>query len=150
KLYQGLLREKRYLDYSAIMVEAVRAVAQDKSLQQRLASRIKYVIVDEYQDVNPIQECIVKLLHDLGAHLCVVGDDDQTIYQWRGSDLKNISSFATRYPNVQQIRLQENYRSSNGIVETARDFITQNVERLPKAMIPTDVQGFETGDIVAL
>jgi superfamily I DNA/RNA helicase len=72
------------------MVEAVRAIAQNKALQKRLAARIRHVIVDEYQDVNPIQECIVKLLHDLGAQLCVVGDDDQTIYQWRGSEIKNI------------------------------------------------------------
>jgi ATP-dependent DNA helicase UvrD/PcrA len=150
KLYQALLAEKRYLDYSAIMVQAVRAVAQDKSLQKRLAARIKHVIVDEYQDVNPIQECIVKLLHDLGAHVCVVGDDDQTIYQWRGSDITNINSFATRYPKVQKVRLQENFRSSKGVVETARDFISQNTKRLAKAMVPTNAQPFETGDIVAL
>jgi DNA helicase-2/ATP-dependent DNA helicase PcrA len=150
KLYQALLREKRYLDYSAIMVEAVRAISQDTSLQHRLAARIKHVIVDEYQDVNPIQECIVKLLQDLGAYLCVVGDDDQTIYQWRGSDITNITSFATRYPKVQQVRLQENFRSSAGVVETARDFIGQNTKRLPKAMVPTQAQPFEAGDIVAL
>jgi DNA helicase II / ATP-dependent DNA helicase PcrA len=150
KLYQALLAEKRYLDYSAIMVEAVRAIAQDKPLQKRLAARIKHVIVDEYQDVNPIQECIVKLLHDLGAHICIVGDDDQTIYQWRGSDITNITSFAARYPKVQKVRLQENFRSSKGVVETARDFISQNTKRLAKAMIPTNAQPFETGDIVAL
>ena len=57
---------------------------------RRLDARIRHLIVDEYQDVNPIQECIVKPLHDLAAQLCVVGDDDQTIYQWRGSDIKNI------------------------------------------------------------
>jgi ATP-dependent DNA helicase UvrD/PcrA len=140
KMYQALLAEKRYLDYSAIMVEAVRAIAQDKSLQKRLTSRIRHVIVDEYQDVNPVQECIVKLLHDLGAHACVVGDDDQTIYQWRGSDIANITSFATRYPKVLQVRLQENFRSSAGIVETARDFISQNAKRLLKAMVPTNAQ----------
>jgi DNA helicase II / ATP-dependent DNA helicase PcrA len=150
KLYQALLREKRYLDYSAIMVEAVRAIAQETPLQQRLAHRIKHVIVDEYQDVNPIQECIVKLLHDLGAHVCVVGDDDQTIYQWRGSDITNITSFASRYPKVQQVRLQENFRSSRGVVETGRDFISQNAKRLAKAMVPTEAQPFEPGDIAAL
>ena len=150
KMYQALLQEKRYLDYSAIMVETVRAIVQDKSLQQRLAARIKHVIVDEYQDVNPVQECIVKLLHDLGAHVCVVGDDDQTIYQWRGSDITNITSFSARYPKVRQVRLQENFRSSVGIVETARNFISQNALRLAKAMVPTNAQPFEAGDIVAL
>jgi len=150
EMYKTLLKEKSYLDYSAIMAEAVDAITRDKALQKRLAARIKYVFVDEYQDVNPIQERMVKLLHGLGAFVCVVGDDDQTIYQWRGSDITNITMFATRYPSVQQVRLQENFRSSKGIVELAREFITQNTERLPKAMIPTDAQQYETGDIVAL
>jgi DNA helicase-2/ATP-dependent DNA helicase PcrA len=118
----------------------VRQIASDKKLQKRLATRIKHVFVDEYQDINPIQECIIKLLHDLGALVSIVGDDDQTIYQWRGSDITNIRTFSDRYPGVQQIRLQENFRSSRGIVETARDFISQNTERLPKAMISTDAQ----------
>jgi DNA helicase-2/ATP-dependent DNA helicase PcrA len=108
------------------------------------AERVRHVIVDEYQDVNPIQEAIVWLLHDLGANVCVVGDDDQTIYQWRGSDVQNILSFATRYPDVQQVRLEEHFRSSPGIVETARVFIEQNPQK------PTDAQPHDAGDIVAL
>ena len=84
------------------------------------------MIVDEYQDVNPVQEAIVWSLHELGARICVVGDDDQTIYQWRGSDVENILTFDKRYPSVEQIPLEENFRSSEGIVETARAFIEQN------------------------
>jgi len=150
RAYRGLLHDRSYLDYTAIMEEAVKAMVQDAALQKRLKVRIKHVIVDEYQDVNPIQECIVRLLHDLGASICVVGDDDQTVYQWRGSDVTNILTFAERYPQVKQIRLEENFRSSQGIVETARDFIKQNTERLPKAMVPTQAQPYEAGDIVAL
>jgi DNA helicase-2/ATP-dependent DNA helicase PcrA len=150
KLYRTLLRDKRYLDYSAIMDEAVRALADNEDLRAVLAERVKYVIVDEYQDVNPIQECVINLLHGLGGRICVVGDDDQTIYQWRGSDISNIQSFQSRYPAVQQFKLQENFRSSQGIVETARDFIKQNAARLDKAMVPTDAQPYEPGDIVAL
>ncbi len=111
---------------------------------------MKYVIVDEYQDVNPVQEAIVWSLHELGARICVVGDDDQTIYQWRGSDVENILTFDKRYPGVEQIPLEENFRSSEGIVETARAFIEQNGARLPKAMKPTGAQPYEAGDIVAL
>ena len=73
--------------------------------------------------MKPIQEGIVWSLHELGAKICVVGDDDQTIYQWRGSDVQNILTFETRYPAVEQIPLEENFRSSDGIVETARAFI---------------------------
>ena len=108
------------------------------------------MIVDEYQDVNPIQEAIVWSLHELGAKICVVGDDDQTIYQWRGSDVQNILTFETRYPGVEQISLEENFRSSDGVVETARAFIEQNGQRLPKEMKPTGAQTYEAGDIVAL
>ena len=115
-----------------------------------MPARIKHVIVDEYQDVNPVQEAIVWSLHDLGAQICVVGDDDQTIYQWRGSDVQNILTFQKRYPSVAQVRLEENFRSSEGIVETARAFIEQNPDRLPKKMKPTDAQDYEPGDIVAL
>jgi DNA helicase-2/ATP-dependent DNA helicase PcrA len=148
--YEGLLEDKSYLDYSAILEEAVILLTNDQGVRARLAERVKYVIVDEYQDVNPVQEAIVWSLHELGAGICVVGDDDQTIYQWRGSDVANILTFDRRYPGVEQITLEENFRSSEGIVETARAFIEQSGARLPKAMKPTGAQAFEAGDIVAL
>lgn len=132
--YRALLQEKRYFDYSAIMEAAVDVLTNEESLRERLASRVRHVIVDEYQDVNPIQEAIVLLLHNLGAHICVVGDDDQTIYQWRGSNVQGILKFQKRYGKVTQIKLEENFRSSQGIVETARAFIEQNQERLSKKM----------------
>jgi DNA helicase-2/ATP-dependent DNA helicase PcrA len=148
--YQALLNDKSYLDYSSILEEAVTLLTNDEVVRTRLAERVKYVIVDEYQDVNPVQEAIVWSLHELGARICVVGDDDQTIYQWRGSDVQNILTFDKRYPAVEQIPLEENFRSSAGIVETARPFIEQNAARLKKAMKPTGVQSYEPGDIVAL
>lgn len=148
--YRKLLHSKRYMDYSAILEIAASALATDKTLRARVAERVKHVIVDEYQDVNPVQERLVRLLADLGASVCVVGDDDQTIYQWRGSDVQNILSFRDRYSPVKEIRLQENFRSSAGIVETARQFIELNEARLEKAMEPTDAQAYEAGDIVAL
>jgi DNA helicase-2/ATP-dependent DNA helicase PcrA len=148
--YRSLLDERSYLDYSAILEVAVDVMTNDEDLRGRLAERMRYVIVDEYQDVNPIQEAIVWLLHDLGAKVCVVGDDDQTIYQWRGSEVQNILTFTSRYPDVDQVALEENFRSSEGIVETARALVEQNAERLPKAMKPAGVQDYEAGDIVAL
>lgn len=148
--YQQLLDDKSYLDYSAILDEAVALLTDDHGVRARLAERLKYVIVDEYQDVNPVQEAIVWSLHELGARICVVGDDDQTVYQWRGSDVDNILTFERRYPAVDQIPIEENFRSSDGIVETARPFIEQNSARLQKAMKPTGAKPYESGDIVAL
>jgi DNA helicase-2/ATP-dependent DNA helicase PcrA len=148
--YRALLEDRSYFDYSAILEAAVDVMTNEEGLRQRLTDRIRYVIVDEYQDVNPIQEAMVWLLHDLGAEVCVVGDDDQTIYQWRGSEVQNILTFSGRYLEVEQVTLEENFRSSEGVVETARAFIEQNAERLPKAMKPAGAQDYEPGDIVAL
>ena len=148
--YTELLAEKKYFDYSSILEEALDTLTDDEGLRSQIAERLKYVIVDEYQDVNPIQEAIVDCLHELGAGICVVGDDDQTIYQWRGSNVENILTFAERYPDVTKISLEDNFRSSDGVVLTARQFIQQNGSRLPKQMKPTGAQGFEPGDIVSL
>jgi DNA helicase-2/ATP-dependent DNA helicase PcrA len=148
--YRDLLDGRGYLDYSSILDAAVDVLTNETSVRERLAERVRYVIVDEYQDVNPVQEAIVWSLHELGARICVVGDDDQTIYQWRGSDVENILTFDRRYPGVDQIPIEENFRSSDGVVETARPFIEHNKARLAKAMKPTGAQLYEAGDIVAL
>lgn len=148
-LYRALLRAKRYLDYSGILELAAQILENDEVVRARVRGRVRHLIVDEYQDVNPVQERLVRALHDLGAALCVVGDDDQTIYQWRGSDITNIVTCAKRYPTVRTIPLQENFRSSRGVVETAREFIGLNTHRLPKAMESVDAQPYETGDVCA-
>ena len=148
--YRDLLKDRSYFDYSSILEAAVGSLTNDGVLRRRLAERLQYVVVDEYQDVNPIQEAIVWSLHDLGARVCVVGDDDQTIYQWRGSDVENILTFSRRYPGVGQIRIDENFRSSEAIVQTARAFIEKNGRRLTKAMTPAGAQVAERGDVVAL
>jgi DNA helicase-2/ATP-dependent DNA helicase PcrA len=148
--YQRLLHDKGYLDYSGILAESVAELRRNTGLRDRLARRLKHVIVDEYQDVNPIQEAIVAELHGLGADICVVGDDDQTIYQWRGSDVQNILTFSDRYAGVRQVRLEENFRSSEGVIAVARDFIRQIIRRLPKEMKETQAQAYEEGDIIAL
>ncbi len=106
--------------------------------------------MDEYQDVNPLQERIIWELYGLCGNICVVGDDDQTIYQWRGSDVQNIISFSERYPNVETIPLNCNFRSSTAIVEAARQFIEQVPARLTKAMESFGAQPTESGDLLAL
>ncbi|MCW8087652.1 ATP-dependent helicase [Sabulicella glaciei] len=147
--YCAMLHEKGYLDYSAILQEAARALASDAGLRERLAERLRVVIVDEYQDVNPVQERLIAGLHALGAAVRVVGDDDQTIYQWRGSDARNILTFEERY-GASAIRLEDNFRSSPGITDVARLVIEKNPVRLQKTMESAERQTYEPGDIVAL
>lgn len=148
--YESLLDEKGYFDYSAILKLAAEALGSDAGLRRRLAERIRHVIVDEYQDVNPVQESVVDQLHELGAKICVVGDDDQTLYQWRGSDVRKILTFKDRYPHVHQVPLEQNFRSSEGVVAVARDFVANVSERLMKEMKGTEAQDYDAGDIVAL
>jgi ATP-dependent DNA helicase UvrD/PcrA len=152
--YDRLLDQHRYLDYSRIMVEALAALHDRDEpsrlrLQETLRSRVKYLIVDEYQDVNPLQEGLVWRLRELGANVCVVGDDDQTIYQFRGSEIRNILEFAKRYPGVRNVTIDENFRSSPGVVDTARKIAQINANRLPKAMVAGGHQQFQRGDLLA-
>ena len=148
--YRAQLKEDSYFDFSSVMESTVEELDRNAQLREQVAERIKYVIVDEYQDVNPVQERLIRLLHELGASLCVVGDDDQTIYQWRGSAVENIIKFEERYPGVKPIKLEENFRSSEGVIETARLFVGKVGNRLPKAMKFADAQPYEDGDVVAL
>ena len=148
--YQDLLSHHHYLDFSSILDRAATALEGSTDLRARLGARIKHVVVDEYQDVNPIQERLILALARAGAQICVVGDDDQTIYQWRGSTVSNILSFPERYAPAHQVRLQENFRSSPGVIDVARGIIEENAVRIEKEMVPTGAQADENGDIVAL
>lgn len=146
--YEKLLNDHFYFDFSMIMTQLILELKRDKDFHSTLKENIKYLIVDEYQDVNPIQEEIVKLINEMGANICVVGDDDQTIFQWRGSDVSHIQKFKDRYPNVEYIRLEDNFRSSKGIIDVALNCITNNTQRLDKSMNALGHQQYERGDIL--
>ena len=148
--YRAQLAADSYFDFSSQLDNAIAELEHNDELRCRVAERVKYVVVDEYQDVNPIQQRLVRLLHGLGAGLCVVGDDDQTIYQWRGSFVGNILEFEKHYPDVKQIRLEDNFRSSEGVIDAARCFVEKVNPRLPKSMKPVEAQPYERGDVVAL
>jgi len=148
--YRALLRRESFLDYTGQLELALDVLRRNVDAGQRLAARVRHVVVDEYQDTNALQEEVVRALADFGATLTVVGDDDQTIFQWNGADVQNILGFAERYPGVRQVRLEENFRSSSPIVSFARDFVGHLERRLPKAMKPTDAQPFVAGDVAAL
>jgi DNA helicase-2/ATP-dependent DNA helicase PcrA len=146
--YQDLLDRHRYLDYDEILVRAVLELVTRPQVREQLRQRVKYLTVDEYQDVNPIREALIRELHDLGANLCVVGDDDQNVYEWRGSDVRHIVDFAARYPDVTQVPLELNFRSTPAVVEVARRAVEPNQQRLSKAMRSHGTRPFERGDLL--
>ena len=101
---------------------------------QRYQERFRYILVDEYQDTNMAQYVLVKLLASRYQNLCVVGDDDQSIYQWRGADIRNILSFEEDYPSAQVVKLEENYRSTQSILDAAYSVVCRNTGRKDKRL----------------
>lgn len=132
--YVICLYERKYIDFALLIFEALRQLRENPSVQSYLKT-IKYLVVDEYQDVNDLQEKLIRGIADFGANICVVGDDDQTIYQFRGSNADNMISFPNRYPDVTQVRLEENFRCQESIVDVAANVIIHNERRLQKKMV---------------
>ncbi len=147
KKYENTLKKKKYFDFTSIISTTLSRL-QNGDFDEFILGKIKYLIVDEYQDVNDAQERIIKYFSDKGAFLCVVGDDDQTIYQWRGSNLNFIKNFSETYPEVEKIDLDINFRSSKGITEIAKQVIDQNNYRIAKNMQSNESQEYEQGDII--
>jgi DNA helicase-2/ATP-dependent DNA helicase PcrA len=146
--YEKCLTEHCYLDFTMIMSKALDHLRNDAHFRSKLLQNIGYLVVDEYQDVNPIQECIISGLNKMGANICTVGDDDQTLYQWRGSDVHMIQHFRERYSDVEFITLENNFRSTHGVIDYAIKTISNNTERIPKKMIAKGHQSYEQGDVL--
>lgn len=157
--YVQLIYGQANFDFTAMIALAVELleVAADEDenaevIQQHIRDDLRFLVVDEYQDVNPLQERLIRGLVQFGANLCVVGDDDQTIYQWRGSEVANIIDFADRYGGVQQIILNDNFRSSKGVVELGRSIadLIPKEDRLEKKMVAAGHETWQRGDLLAL
>lgn len=155
--YMTLLYGHANFDFTEIIHLAVQLLEADPDededaavVQQHVRDDIRYIVVDEYQDVNPLQERLVRSLVQSGANLCVVGDDDQTIYQWRGSEVSNIVTFTDRYDGVRQVTLAENFRSSEGVIEVGRSVaeLIPADQRLHKAMVRGGHQAWSRGDLL--
>lgn len=135
--YYEMLDSYRFMSFGTQIVRAVEAI-EDTDVRAKVTTSLRHLIVDEYQDVNPAQERLIRLLSKPAgsADVVVVGDDDQAIYQWRGSDVDNITSFPDRYEGVSQFNLLTNRRSRPDIVQLANDFASSIPGRLPKQMEP--------------
>ncbi len=131
--YRTALYERGFIDFSLLILETLLEIRVNPEIQKYL-QKIKYLVVDEYQDVNDLQEKLIACFAVAGANICVVGDDDQTIYQFRGSNADNMIGFNKRYDDVVQIRLEDNFRCTQAVVDVADIVIQNNRNRLAKKM----------------
>ncbi len=138
--YERRLRENGVLDFSDLLVFSVRLLQTSESLRKHFQERFAFIHVDEYQDTNTAQYTLLRLLAE-HRNLCVVGDDDQAIYSWRGADIRNILSFEKDFPNARVVTLQQNYRSSQAILDLAYRVIQNNRERADKRLMTTRTGG---------
>lgn len=145
--YRNKMYEEKKFDYSLILREMINQLETNCEFAEAIKNKVKYLTVDEYQDTNPIQEKLIEILKGFGANICVVGDDDQTIYQFRGSDPQNILTFKERYNIKKYIVLDKDYRSTEGIVDVARRIIVNNDRRLLKTMTSGCKTKYDIGDI---
>jgi len=132
RLYQQRLEQSGCLDFGDLLVRSVRLLESLPEVRDRIRGRFRAILVDEYQDSNYAQFRLLQQLHDGDNYLCVVGDEDQSIYSFRGAELENILSFSEKFPGTQIVRLEENYRSTQTILEVATRVVENNQDRLGK------------------
>jgi DNA helicase-2/ATP-dependent DNA helicase PcrA len=132
--YQGRLVESNALDFDDLLLEAVRLLRTDEATRTKLNRRYEFVMVDEYQDTNRSQYELMRLLTEERRNIAVVGDEDQSIYGWRGANIRNILDFERDFPGASIIRLEQNYRSTKSILEAASAVVANNTERIGKTL----------------
>jgi len=146
KIYQQKLTDLNSCDFGDLILHAVKILEKNLDIREIYSKNFKYVLVDEYQDTNFIQSKWLKLLSEKNKNICCVGDDDQSIYSWRGAEIKNFLEFDQVYKNTKVIRLEENYRSTENILSVASNLISNNQNRVGKTLKTT----MEEGELVKL
>ena len=132
--YEERLQKNNALDFDDLLIKTVRLLRDVPEVRERYNDRFRYLLVDEYQDTNSLQFALIRLLTEKQQNICVVGDPDQSIYRWRGADITNILKFEEHFPAAKVIRLEENYRSTQNILDVASGVIRHNIERKEKAL----------------
>lgn len=141
KEYETLRMAAGALDFDDLLIETVRMLRESSEVRKKYQTQFKHVLIDEYQDTNAAQYAIVKLLVNGLKNICVVGDDWQSIYSWRGADFKNILNFERDFPGCTVVKLEQNYRSTGSILDAAHSVISKNVERTEKKLWTSAGQG---------
>ena len=143
--YEARLRQSNALDFDDLLLLAVRLLHHDEAVRTAYSSRFRYLLIDEYQDTNRSQYELMRLLTTSHHNVCVVGDEDQSIYSWRGADIRNILDFERDYPGVRVIRLEQNYRSTKTILDAAGAVVANNTQRLGKSLWTDASEGVPVG-----
>ena len=132
KDYQAEITENNLVDFDDLLMLTYQILEQDEALRKETSERYQYIMVDEYQDTNELQFKLLELLASEHNNLCVVGDDDQSIYGWRGANIRNILEFSERFKNCKTVKLEINYRSTTPILKAANELIEHNSQRIGK------------------
>jgi len=151
--YEKLRKAAGALDFDDLLLETVRLLKEQPEIRQKWRDKFTHVLIDEYQDTNSAQYMIVKSLVNEAKNICVVGDDWQSIYSWRGADFKNILNFERDFAGATVIKLEQNYRSTGAILEAAQNVITKNKERTDKKLwtaenVPTKNSGLPRAQVL--
>lgn len=147
KAYQKTLIDNNAVDFDDLLLLTVRLLCENRDILEAYQERLRYIMVDEYQDTNSVQFELIRLLSGKYHNLCVVGDDDQSIYKFRGADITNILSFEETFPGAKVVKLEQNYRSTNNILEAANSVIANNAHRKEKHLWSENGEGKEVSFI---
>src|SRR5882724_4782553 len=141
QMYEERLHANNALDFDDLMIKTVRLLRQVPEVREKYNNKFRYILVDEYQDTNSLQFALISLLTEKQQNICVVGDEDQSIYKWRGADISNILNFEQHYPKARIIRLEQNYRSTQTILDVAGAVVKHNTERKGKTLWTSNPSG---------
>ncbi len=141
KLYEERLQANNALDFDDLLIKAVRLLRKVGEVREKYNNKFRYILVDEYQDTNSLQFALIRFLTEKQQNICVVGDEDQSIYKWRGADITNILNFEQHFPDTKIIRLEQNYRSTQTILDVAGAVVKNNTERKGKKLWTSNPTG---------
>src|SRR5215204_1229977 len=150
KMYEDRLHANNALDFDDLLIRTVRLLRDVPEIREKYNNKFRYILVDEYQDTNALQFDLIRLITEKTKNIAVVGDEDQSIYKWRGADISNILNFEKHFPNTKTIRLEQNYRSTQTILDVAGAVVKNNLERKGKNLWTSNPRGGLVGYYQAL
>jgi DNA helicase-2/ATP-dependent DNA helicase PcrA len=150
KMYEDRLHANNALDFDDLLIKAVRLLRDVAEVREKYNNKFRYILVDEYQDTNSLQFALISHLTEKQQNIAVVGDEDQSIYKWRGADISNILNFEKHFANTKTIRLEQNYRSTQTILDVAGAVVKHNLQRKGKSLWTSNPKGGRVGYYQAL